>query len=120
MDVDAKHAMRTVRSFRVERKTRTSTMTHWCSILTIQGMAQPESQMHDLSMPIIRNSPSIGDRVQIAGFLGEFEVVQVRNGGLMADVRHLGSPGPDYIEEDILSTDLIYSSHSRHSALSPN
>jgi hypothetical protein len=50
----------------------------------------------------------IGDRVQIMGFTGTFEVVQLRQGGLVADLKHLGSPGPDYIEKEIFSCELIY------------
>ena len=52
--------------------------------------------------------PRIGDQVKIAGFLGRFEVVQVGLNGAMTDVKHLGSSGPDYIERDILSHELIY------------
>jgi hypothetical protein len=51
----------------------------------------------------------IGDMVQIMGFSGTFEVVQVRQDGLFADLKHLGSPGPDYIEKEIFSWELIYS-----------
>jgi hypothetical protein len=82
-------------------------------------MAVTVHSLDDLSMNITRKYPSIGDRVQIDGFLGEFEVVQVRNDGMMADLRHLGSPGPDYLEKDILSRDLIYSRRSQHAANSP-
>ena len=56
----------------------------------------------------MRKVPRIGDRVRIVGFMGEFQVVRVWQGGIMADLRHLGSAGPDYIEKEILSRDLIY------------
>jgi len=52
--------------------------------------------------------PRIGDQVGIAGFLGKFEVIQVGLNGAMTDLKHLGSSGPDYIERDILSHELIY------------
>ena len=52
--------------------------------------------------------PRIGDRVRISGFLGTFEIVQIRQEGLMTDLKHLGFPGPDYIEREILSRELIY------------
>lgn len=59
-------------------------------------------------MDITRKKPCIGDRVKIAGFLGAFEVVQVRQNGLMTDLKHLGLPGPDYIEREVLAKELIY------------
>ena len=55
-----------------------------------------------------RQRPRKGDRVQINGFLGVFEVVHVGPNGATADVKHLGLPGPDYIEVEILSQELIY------------
>ena len=36
-----------------------------------------------------RKKPGIGDRVQITGFLGEFEVVQIKQHGLVVDLKHL-------------------------------
>ena len=55
-----------------------------------------------------RKKPCIGDRVQIAGFLGDFEVVLIRQRGLAVDLKHLGFPEPDFIEKDIPSSELIY------------
>ena len=52
--------------------------------------------------------PRIGDRVRIEGFLGEFEIVRIERNGLMVDLKHLGRPGSDYIEKDILTRDLRY------------
>jgi hypothetical protein len=56
----------------------------------------------------IRRKPGIGDQVQITGFLGEFEAVQIRQHGLAVDLKHLGLPKPDYIERDIPTSELIY------------
>ena len=52
--------------------------------------------------------PRIGDRVKIDGFLGEFEIVQIERNGLMVDLKHLGRPGSDYIEKEILTRELTY------------
>ena len=71
-------------------------------------MARLDSRLHDQSMDNTLKRPRKGDRVQINGFLGAFEVVQVAQDGSTADVRHVGSHGPDYIEKDILSHELIY------------
>jgi len=63
---------------------------------------------HDLDMDRSTRPPRIGDRVRISGFLGMFEIVQIRQDGLMTDLKHLGFSGPDYIEKEILSKELIY------------
>ena len=52
--------------------------------------------------------PRIGDRVRIDGFLGTFEIVRVDRNGLMVDLKHLGRPGSDYIEKEILTRELNY------------
>jgi hypothetical protein len=71
-------------------------------------MAQGQRRLQDMSMISMRKVPRIGDRVRIVGFVGDFQVVKVWQNGIMADLRHLGSAGPDYIEKEILSRDLIY------------
>jgi hypothetical protein len=63
---------------------------------------------HHLNMDRNTRPPRIGDRVRISGFLGLFEIVQIRQEGLMTDLKHLGFSGPDYIEREILSKELIY------------
>jgi len=63
---------------------------------------------HYLNMNRSNRPPRIGDRVRISGFLGMFEIVQIRQEGLMTDLKHLGFSGPDYIEREILSKELIY------------
>jgi hypothetical protein len=40
--------------------------------------------------------------------LGRFEVIQVGLNGATTDLKHVGLSGPDYIERDILSHELIY------------
>ena len=52
--------------------------------------------------------PRIGDQVRIDGFLGIFEIVRVDRNGLMVDLKHLGRPGSDYIEKEILTRELNY------------
>lgn len=52
--------------------------------------------------------PSIGDEVGINGFLGLFEIVRIDRNRLMVDLKHLGLPGSDYIEKDILTRELNY------------
>ena len=73
-------------------------------------MASSERKLHDLSMDINprQRPPRRGDRVQVHGFLDIFEVVRVGHNGATADVKHIGVPGPDYIEVEILSQELIY------------
>jgi hypothetical protein len=71
-------------------------------------MARGTFQPHHLNMDRNKRPPRIGDRVKISGFLGTFEIVQIRQEGLMTDLKHLGFPGPDYIEREILSRELIY------------
>jgi hypothetical protein len=71
-------------------------------------MALKDDRKHDVSMNNIAQRPRKGDRVQINGFLGVFEVVRVENNGSTADLKHLGVPGPDYIEKEILSHELVY------------
>lgn len=71
-------------------------------------MALPESRPEDVAMDSIMKRPCIGDRVRINGFLGVFEIVQIRQEGLMVDLKHLCVPGPDYIEREVLSKELIY------------
>ena len=71
-------------------------------------MALQERRMHHLFMDMMRKKPCIGDRVRIMGFLGLFEVIQIRQNGLMVDLKHLNLPGPDYIEKEVLAKELIY------------
>jgi len=52
--------------------------------------------------------PRVGDRVRIKGFLGVFEIVEVGLRGSMVDVKHLDSPGPAYIEREVLWHELEY------------
>lgn len=65
--------------------------------------------------------PSIGDRVRLAGFLGEFEVVRVIHNGSMVDLKHLDLHGPDYIEQEVSAHDLTYlpNSHAQDGARRP-
>jgi hypothetical protein len=74
-------------------------------------MVEGHDWQHHLNMDRNKRPPRIGDRVQISGFLGTFEVVQIRQEGLMTDLKHLGFSGPDYIEREILSKELIYPDH---------
>jgi hypothetical protein len=60
-----------------------------------------DSRLHDLSMENARKRPLAEKRVQINCFLGVFEVIQIGQNGL--DV-----PGPDYVETEIVSQELIY------------
>ncbi|MGA2218830.1 MAG: hypothetical protein ABSG51_12130 [Terracidiphilus sp.] len=53
-------------------------------------------------------TPRIGDRVKVVGFLGTFEVIHVQPDGSMTDLKHLDTPGPDYIEREIFTRELIY------------
>jgi hypothetical protein len=71
-------------------------------------MVVEDEWRHHLIMDRNKRFPRIGDRVQISGFLGTFEVVQIRQEGLMTDLKHLGFPEPAYIEREILSRELIY------------
>jgi hypothetical protein len=59
-------------------------------------------------MDTTRRVPREGDRIQIAGFLGVFEVVGVREGGTSADLKHLSMECWDYTEEDLLSKETVY------------
>jgi hypothetical protein len=52
--------------------------------------------------------PRVGDRVQIVGFTGAYEVVRVERNGLMVDLKHLGHSESDYIEKQILAHELRY------------
>jgi hypothetical protein len=52
--------------------------------------------------------PRVGDRVQIVGFTGAYEVVRVERNGLMVDLKHLGHAESDYIEKQILAHELRY------------
>lgn len=61
----------------------------------------------DRSMNTLRK-PRIGDHVRIDGFLGVFEIVRIERNGMMVDLKHLGMPGPDYIEKEILTRELMY------------
>jgi len=63
-------------------------------------------------------TPRIGDQVRIDGFLGVFEIVRIERNGLMVDLKHLGRPGSDYIEKEILTRELKYldSAHPVNSA----
>lgn len=71
-------------------------------------MAHGIYKPHPLNMDRHNRPPRIGDRVRISGFLGTYEIVQIRQEGLMTDLKHLGFSGPDYIEREILSRELIY------------
>jgi hypothetical protein len=88
------------------------------------GIARQKPALDDMRMNSKTRRPRIGDQVGIAGFLGRFEVVQVGLNGAMTDLKHLGVPGPDYIERDILSHELIYLNaqklDGRLQACSPN
>lgn len=61
----------------------------------------------DRNMNTLRK-PRIGDHVRIDGFLGVFEVVRIERNGMMVDLKHLGRPGSDYIEKEILTRELKY------------
>jgi hypothetical protein len=67
-----------------------------------------------------RQTPRVGDRVRISGFIGAFEIVEIRQDGLMTDLKHLDLPGPEYIEREILSKELIYLGNSDPSDQSCN
>jgi hypothetical protein len=72
------------------------------------GIAQQKLVVDDERMNSKIRRPRLGDQVGIAGFLGRFEVIQIGLNGAIIDLKHLGSCGPDYIERDILSHELIY------------
>ena len=57
--------------------------------------------------------PRVGDRVQIVGFTGAYEVVRVERNGLMVDLKHLGHGDSDYIEKQILAHELRYVGNSQ-------
>lgn len=78
------------------------------NVSTFCGIAKQKSVLDDTGMNTKTRRPRVGDLVGISGFLGRFEVIQVGLDGAMTDLKHLGSPGPDYIERDILSHELIY------------
>jgi hypothetical protein len=59
-------------------------------------------------MDIIKRKPRIGDRVRVIGFLGEFQITGVQEAGVTVDLKHLGTPGPDYIETEVLVRELIF------------
>ena len=80
----------------------------WCAAEAFEVWRRPNGGLHDLGMDNSWQRPRKGDRVQINGFLGVFEVVQVGPNGATADLKHLGAPGPDYIEAEILAQELIY------------
>ncbi len=71
-------------------------------------MALRDLRLHDLSMDTPKKEPRIGDRVRLTGFLGVFEVVRIVQNGSMVDLKHLDFTGPDYIEQEVFSQDLIY------------
>jgi hypothetical protein len=71
---------------------------------------------HDFSMYTPMKKPCIGDRVRLAGFLGEFEIVRVIHNGSMVDLKHLDLHGPDYIEQEVSAHDLTYLSGAHASA----
>jgi hypothetical protein len=77
-------------------------------VSTLCGIAKQKSVLDDVRMNSKTRRPRIGDQVGIAGFLGRFEVIQVGLNGATTDLKHLGLSGPDYIERDILSHELIY------------
>jgi hypothetical protein len=76
--------------------------------LPLRAIAKQKPGVDDVEMSSKTKTPGVGDHVGIAGFLGRFEVVQVALEGAMTDLKHLGISGPDYIERDILSQELIY------------
>lgn len=71
-------------------------------------MAQRGLRLHDFNMDTLLRRPSIGDRVRLTGFLGVFEVVRIVQDGSLVDLKHLDFTGPDYIEQEVCSQDLIY------------
>jgi hypothetical protein len=71
-------------------------------------MAQPAQPPDDRYMDRVMKTPRIGDRVKVVGFLGTFEVIHVQPDGSMTDLKHLDTPGPDYIEREIFTRELIY------------
>lgn len=77
--------------------------------------------LHDFNMYTSMKKPCIGDRVRLAGFLGEFEIVRVVHNGSMVDLKHLDLHGPDYIEQEVSAHDLTYLSgtHASGSAQRP-
>ena len=77
-------------------------------VSTLCAIAKQKPDVDDVEMSSKTKRPRVGDQVGIAGFLGRFEVVQVALDGAMTDLKHLGIAGPDYIERDILSQELIY------------
>ena len=85
---------------------------------TFCGIAKQKSALDDVGMNSKIRRPRIGDQVGIAGFLGRFEVIQVGFNGAMTDLKHLGVSGPDYIERDILSHELIYLNPQKADTLS--
>ena len=85
---------------------------------TLCGIAKQSSTLDDVGMNSKIRRPCIGDQVGIAGCLGRFEVIQVGFNGAMTDLKHLGVSGPDYIERDILSHELIYLNPQKADTLS--
>jgi hypothetical protein len=81
-------------------------------------MASKALWFDDFNMYTPMKKPCIGDRVRLAGFLGEFEIVRVVHNGSMVDLKHLDLHGPDYIEQEVSAHDLTYlnGSHSSSAA----
>jgi hypothetical protein len=71
-------------------------------------MAQRGSRLHDFNMDTLLRRPNIGDRVRLTGFLGVFEVVRIVQDASLVDLKHLDFTGPDYIEQEVCTQDLIY------------
>lgn len=71
-------------------------------------MDRSDLRLHDSKMDTLLRRPSIGDRVRLTGFLGVFEVVRIVQDGSLVDLKHLDFTGPDYIEQEVCSQDLIY------------
>ncbi len=66
------------------------------------------SGLHHLKMDTSLKRPSVGARVRLSGFLGVFEIVRIAQDGSFVDLKHLDNGGPDYIEQEMSSRDLIY------------
>jgi hypothetical protein len=80
-------------------------------------MVPNPSCLDDFNMYTPLKKPCIGDRVRLAGFLGEFEIVRVVHNGSMVDLKHLDLHGSDYIEQEVSAYDLTYVTGSHASSV---
>lgn len=94
-------------------------MALWWRALRFRSMAIRGESLHDLTMDNVRRMPCIGDRVRIAGFLGRFEIIRIGVDGT-CDLKHLDSPGPDYIEKQVLPRELVYLNPSQPTGEGPD